>query len=351
VTFDGRQAGYAIGQSYAEMSDFLLNVLHVDNAINLDGGGSTTLVINGTVTNCPSDSATTPCNGVPRAVPNALMLVKRPATSTFPMAEDFPAAGRVLAWRDKFNFNPVVSFSPPAPGSDGLAMEVRNTSAAAFETTSLGNRADADYIVTASMYCEYRPELAADGYERYGIFARDDGNANFDGNTLDGGNCYALTYDTNDGRIRAGVITEGVFSDFLSASPLYATSSDWRDFRIECNGDNIRFKVNNEVIAEATDTARASGSCGIGYHSFFNTASNVHGAHAAWFSAKKVFTGDRDNDGDTDIADFNAFKFCLQGPVYQHPAGHLCHFADATDDRDVDLEDFAAFQQSFTGAP
>lgn len=348
VTWDGRQPGYAVGVSYAEMSDFLLEVLEVDNAINLDGGGSTTLVVNGVVRNCPSDNATIPCAGTPRSVPNALMLVKRNNLSTFPLADDFPATGRTQPWRDKFNSNPVVPFSPPAPDSDGYALEVRNTTQA-FETTSLGARGDADYITRALLYCAYRPELAANGYERYGIFARDDGNANFDRTAQGGGNCYAMTFDTHTGRIRAGVIVEGVFTDFLEATPYFATSSAWRQFRIDCQGQTIRYLLDGTLLHETTDATRATGTCGIGYSEYFTTNANIQGAHAASFTAKKPFTGDYNKDGDCDLTDFTAVGFCLQGPTHKFASGHLCLFADSDDDRDVDVADFMAFQQVFTG--
>ena len=53
-TVDGRQET-SDGMNFAQMADFLL-ALGAWNAINLDGGGSTTMVINGQVVNSPSDS-------------------------------------------------------------------------------------------------------------------------------------------------------------------------------------------------------------------------------------------------------------------------------------------------------
>lgn len=56
VTVDGRQPGYSEGMTLAELSRFLVNLGAVD-ALNLDGGGSTTFVKSGTVANRPSDRA------------------------------------------------------------------------------------------------------------------------------------------------------------------------------------------------------------------------------------------------------------------------------------------------------
>jgi len=53
-TVDGRQPS-SVGMNFREMSEFLLKIGAWD-AINLDGGGSTTMVINGGVVNTPSDS-------------------------------------------------------------------------------------------------------------------------------------------------------------------------------------------------------------------------------------------------------------------------------------------------------
>lgn len=66
-TVDGRQMT-SIGMSYREMADVLLK-LGAWHAVNLDGGGSTTLAIRNEVANSPSDP------GGERRVANALMLV------------------------------------------------------------------------------------------------------------------------------------------------------------------------------------------------------------------------------------------------------------------------------------
>ncbi len=54
VTVDGRQPGYSIGLSLADSAE-LLRSLGATEALNLDGGGSTTLAAGATVLNRPSD--------------------------------------------------------------------------------------------------------------------------------------------------------------------------------------------------------------------------------------------------------------------------------------------------------
>ncbi|MBA2355857.1 MAG: phosphodiester glycosidase family protein [Acidobacteria bacterium] len=54
VTVDGRQPSRAAGMSFAELHALLARLGAID-ALNLDGGGSTTMVANGQVVNLPSD--------------------------------------------------------------------------------------------------------------------------------------------------------------------------------------------------------------------------------------------------------------------------------------------------------
>lgn len=54
VTVDGRQPEKSVGMSLAELANLLLE-FGAKEAINLDGGGSTTMVVKGKVVNSPSD--------------------------------------------------------------------------------------------------------------------------------------------------------------------------------------------------------------------------------------------------------------------------------------------------------
>jgi len=68
-TVDGRQER-SIGMNYQEMADFLISI-GVWHATNLDGGGSTTMVVRGKIVNSPSDKTGE------RPVANSLQVVKR----------------------------------------------------------------------------------------------------------------------------------------------------------------------------------------------------------------------------------------------------------------------------------
>ncbi len=69
VVVDGRQPYHSLGMTLPELATFL-RALGATDAVNLDGGGSTTLVVRGTVVNLPSDE------GGERPVSNALLVVR-----------------------------------------------------------------------------------------------------------------------------------------------------------------------------------------------------------------------------------------------------------------------------------
>ncbi|NLJ86315.1 MAG: phosphodiester glycosidase family protein [Firmicutes bacterium] len=66
VTVNGRQNNISIGMTLAEAAE-LMRELGAIEAMNLDGGGSSTMVVRGIVLNAPSD-------GVPRPVSNAILV-------------------------------------------------------------------------------------------------------------------------------------------------------------------------------------------------------------------------------------------------------------------------------------
>lgn len=69
-TVDGRQGGFSVGMSLFELADYMLE-WGVYQGINLDGGGSTTMVVRGEVVNSPSDA------GGERSVANSLMVISK----------------------------------------------------------------------------------------------------------------------------------------------------------------------------------------------------------------------------------------------------------------------------------
>jgi exopolysaccharide biosynthesis protein len=68
VAVDGRQPDYSIGMTFAELQR-VADRLDLTDALNLDGGGSTTMVVQGEVVNRPSDPTG------PRPVGDAILVL------------------------------------------------------------------------------------------------------------------------------------------------------------------------------------------------------------------------------------------------------------------------------------
>lgn len=68
VVVDGRQSGYSVGMTINALASFCKDMLGATWGVNQDGGGSSTMWINGTVVNRPSD-------GTERPVANGMMMV------------------------------------------------------------------------------------------------------------------------------------------------------------------------------------------------------------------------------------------------------------------------------------
>lgn len=75
VVFDGRRSGVSEGVSLTEAADILVS-MGAEDAMNLDGGGSSTMVVQDRVCNSPSDAGTTD-EDRQREVSNALVVVPR----------------------------------------------------------------------------------------------------------------------------------------------------------------------------------------------------------------------------------------------------------------------------------
>ncbi len=86
-TVDGRQAGFSVGMSLYELADYMLE-WGVYDAVNLDGGGSTAMVVRDEVVSSPSDA------GGERSVANALMVISKAPVG--------PLAYINLPWEETF---------------------------------------------------------------------------------------------------------------------------------------------------------------------------------------------------------------------------------------------------------
>jgi hypothetical protein len=117
VTVDGRQPKYSRGMSLAALTNFLRSRLGATDALNLDGGGSTTMVVDGRVRGRPSD-------GAERAVSSALVVLSGPdpgerrTTATLESEQPFAPLTRGAVGTDVSSYDEMVQ-DPASVG--GLA--------------------------------------------------------------------------------------------------------------------------------------------------------------------------------------------------------------------------------------
>ena len=227
----------------------------------------------------------------PQIVNPALNLAVRP-NNAFPIAENFAAAGESPFGRPKFNRSVVKSFAPAAPTpGDGLALFVTdstNSGDGVMESVMVGQVDHRNYFAQVDCYFNFKGNTGI-GYERYGLFVRDDGFAGLD-QTFEGrGNCYAITFDSDDGHLRAARISEATITDLLP-TPRYEPSSGWHTLRIEANGDQITFRIDGTLMTTVTDTSHRSGPCGVAYSSHFTGYPADRGANFDNFRADTLPT-------------------------------------------------------------
>ncbi|PIE25586.1 MAG: hypothetical protein CSA62_00840 [Planctomycetota bacterium] len=207
----------------------------------------------------------------------------RPQES-LPLRDSFPASGPELAgWRPKFTTPRLVSVSPLPPSRDRVALRIMD-SAGGTESILFDVGQVRDLAVQATLLCEHRPSLANDGFERIGIFTRDRGQGSFDGTMTQAGACYALTWDSSDGRLRCLRVMGSQTLDLLP-SPRYVPGTAWRRFRIETRGTELRFFLDGKELLRTRDSSHKYGHCGIGYHEYFRSNAHAKGTRADAFWA------------------------------------------------------------------
>lgn len=155
----------------------------------------------------------------------------------------------------------------------------------------VGDPRRSDYKVEAWIYCDYRPEAKPRGYERVGLFIRDNGHhaANSKGEVEIGG-CLAMTYDSDDGKLRAGNIYSGGLEDFRPGrDTFYLRESGWHKFAIRCEGTTVTYELDGQPFHTANlrrlSRALPAGDCGLFVSSTFTDPADRHGVRFAGFCA------------------------------------------------------------------
>jgi hypothetical protein len=126
VVVDGRRSGWSVGMTLLEFAK-LFKYLGADTAMNMDGGGSSTMVVKGKIKNRPSDSTGQ------RAVSSALLVLNGPDTG-----EPVPAPWATASSSLSTSAATSTAASVSSPGEAAAAAR-----AAALDPGSTGGMVDA----------------------------------------------------------------------------------------------------------------------------------------------------------------------------------------------------------------
>ena len=195
--------------------------------------------------------------------------------NNFPLRESFSVVtNKSMFGRPKFNRSVVNAFSPSSPSGDGKALfvtDATNQGNGTTESVTVGKPGHTNYYVQCDVYLNYRPSyLVTDGgYERYGIFLRDDGFAGLEPDIIfeGAGNAYALLWNGSNGALLAGPLQDGTTNAMKTVKTV--TASAWHTMRIEARGTQLKYLLDGQLLIQTNDSTFFSGTCGIGYSMHF----------------------------------------------------------------------------------
>lgn len=234
----------------------------------------------------------------PELVNPEIDLSQRP-NDEFPMINNFDVLGPLDYGRPKFDRRSVIDWddnpSDSIPARRVLKLtDHGNTGNGHNESVSYGRPEHRNYAVQADVYLSYRPSYggAWGGYERYGVFIRDDGFGGFDESFEGRGNCYLMMYDAKTGVLTCGRSVDAVVTGFATFT---ITTNGWRTMRIEAEEDSIRYYLDGVLLRTQPDTTFPSGLSGMNYTGRLGSYPSARGAHFDNFKAE-LLPGSSVND-------------------------------------------------------
>jgi hypothetical protein len=195
----------------------------------------------------------------------------RPATQ-LPLVGSGEAGSAGLPWQTRFGKVELAedfTTSPPGNGPVARLFQPGKKSSTAW----VGDPDMQDYRIEAWVYCEIKPKQGKRGYERVGVFARDNGQHVADTkNEVEIGHCLAMAFDTDDGSLRAGNVYNGVIDDYRERRHKLSESG-WHHFAITCKGDLVSYELDGKPFHEERNVrGYKEGECGVFYSSNIDPA-------------------------------------------------------------------------------
>lgn len=195
-----------------------------------------------------------------------------------------------LDWDAKFGEVKLVddfTTAPPVKGAIARLLTPGQHRDAAW----IGDPDMTDYRIEAWVYCEMRPETSSTiGYERVGIFARDNGTHMGDSkNETEIGFSLTMCFDTDDGSVRAGDVYNGSIGDYRDTR-FKLTESGWHHFAMNCKGDTVSYELDGKPFhTQRRVRAHKVGDCGVYYHcAKYPLSPNPLEPHGVTFTGVKV---------------------------------------------------------------
>lgn len=301
IVVDGRSTA-SVGMTMAELATFSVNSLAATWGYNLDGGGSSTMVVNGQVKNVPSD-------GPERAVANGIMMVNvLPKVQSTLFAVDNvvrTTASTSVRLGPGTNYESFASLPTNREGTI-LAHSLAGVLAKGQ------NWWRCDFDGTAGWVQE--SQLAFVSGDLPPVFTQHPAGRT----VLPGGNATFIAQATG-------------------TAPL---SYRWQKDTVDLNDGGPYSGAQTTMLTVAGVTPSEAGS-------YRCVATNIGGSVPSNTATLAVGWPDFDNDNDADLADFAHLQWCLGTTNLE--AAPQCANADLNGDRNVDTLDVLAFKLCASG--
>lgn len=212
----------------------------------------------------------------------------RPA-QTLPLISDAEADKLSLPWEARFGKVTMVDDFTTAPPVAGPVARLL-TPGSETDTAWLGSPDWTDYRIEAWVWCELRNRKKSDGWERVGLFARDNGQHAADTkDEVEIGHCLTMAFDSDDGSVRAGNIVNGGIEDYRNKR-MRLKESGWHNFAISCDGSTISYELDGKPFhTEKNVKDFREGDCGVYYNGAFKVSpAPGEGSRGITFSGVKV---------------------------------------------------------------
>ncbi|MGB9625125.1 MAG: phosphodiester glycosidase family protein, partial [Phycisphaerae bacterium] len=329
VVCDGRTTS-SVGMTMVEIGNFCVNYLGATEGVNLDGGGSSTMVVNGVVKNHPSD-------GSERAVANGMMMVAvqpKIQSAHLQAGQSIKTRGTTSVRLGPGTNYAVIQSVPVNTQGTVLPHGINGVYAkgAYWWKCSLGS---ATGWVDETMILPPEPPPVITAI-----------SPTLGGTVLSGIGvpCEVAITFSRDVVVNSGhlVLTSPVWGAQTPTAFIYdagARRATWTfvglrpDTYTGTLSEAVRDTGNRALDGEIADPADPAS---------LPSGDGQEGGDAVFSFRVRFRYGDFDTDGDVDLGDFSVFQYCFRGPN-RPPESPECARADADGDNDVDLTDFAIF--------